>query len=188
MAPIRGENTSLDPRRPEKPWYPQADSNRCFHLERVASWSPRRWGLRTTRGYQRQHTGSAHRVSTQGQHTGSPHTEGHTRLGASNAAEGSNRGGSVILERARKRVTTRRAALPGGAGQGVERPQLRSSGRPASLPAGARTSARRWRRRPQPSPGCRSERQAPPWAAVPPEPVRPAPAGRREPPAAVAPA
>ena len=36
-------------------WYPQADSNRCFHLERVASWSPRRWGLPTLRGYQRPH-------------------------------------------------------------------------------------------------------------------------------------
>ena len=55
MAPIRGENTSLDPRRPEKPWYPQADSNRCFHLERVASWSPRRWGRSALRGYQRPH-------------------------------------------------------------------------------------------------------------------------------------
>ena len=26
-------------------WCPQGDSNPCFHLERVASWSPGRWGL-----------------------------------------------------------------------------------------------------------------------------------------------
>lgn len=31
---------------PSGSWYPQGDSNPCFHLERVASWSPGRWGRR----------------------------------------------------------------------------------------------------------------------------------------------